>query len=455
MAKITSIYSRGIRHKLAIAICLMSVIPLLICLNYIFPSFFTSFISKANLACVILITFFIIALGILVIKQIVDPVVELSRDAQLIASGDLKRRIEIKSDDEIGQLASSLNQLTAKIKESMDELKGYGSKTAEINFEIQKRIVVMSGLLQISGLISQAAPLEEILHLCVEKLKGFADSSLGFFLSPSEDGQWALKAQNGLEPEAACGISLSGHNECIEHIFKKHTASILDARNPQGPCQKFASSLRIKNFLCLPVFAHQKPVGILGVGNNIEDFAYARDDCELLDIFAKQAAIAIENDLLLRAVERLEIRDALTGLYNEQYIINRLDEEIKRAIIYQRPCSFILASLRNFAAYQKAYGQIASEGLLKKVASCLGGAFQGVERVGRFSDYEFAVIVPEKNKRQAEKIAEDLKLKVEGLFEDEPQIDKKIILFTAVAENPLDGVSPQELISCARVRLVL
>lgn len=452
MAKITSLYSRGIKHKLTIAICLMSVIPILICLNYIFPSLFISFISKTNLAFVILIMLFIIALGIGVIKQIIDPVVDLSKDAQLIASGDLKRRIEIKSDDEVGQLGSALNQLTAKIKESMDELKGYGSKTAQINFEIQKRIVVMSGLLQISGLISQAAKLEEILHLCVEKLKGFADSSLGF-LFLLEDGQFVLKAQNGLSNDSSHRISFSEHSECIEHIFKKHTISILDAKNPHGPCQTLASSLRIKNFLCLPIFSHQKPIGILGVGNCIEDFAYARDDCELLDIFAKQVAIALENDLLLQRVEKLEIRDTLTGLYNEQYITSRLDEEIKRAIIYQRPCGFILVAISNFNAYQKAYGQIASEAVLKKVASCLSNAFSGVERVGRFSDYEFAIIAPEKNKRQAEKVAEDLKVIVGGLFKDESASNKKLSLFTAVAENPLDGVSSHELIAYAKARL--
>lgn len=450
---IASLNSRGIKYKLVIAVCLMSVIPILICLNYMFPSMLISFISKSNLGFIILITLFIIILGIGVIRQIIDPVASLSRDAKLIAAGDIQRRIEIKSDDEVGQLGSALNQLTLKIKESMDELKGYGSKTAQINLEIQKRIVAMSGLLQISELITKNAKLDEIAHLCVEKLKGFADSSLGFLFF-LEGGQLALKVQNGLSIESAQTISFSEHNECVEHIFKKRTVSTFDAKNPYPSCQKLAAALGIKNFLCLPIFSvHQKPLGVVGIANNIENFAYSRDDSELLDIFAKQLTIAIENDLLLRKVEELEIRDTLTGLYNEHYVRNRLDEEIQRAIIYQRPCGFILAQISNFHTYQNTYGQIACETVLKKIASCVNNAFSGVERVGRFGDYELAIILPEKNKRQAEKIAEDLQKKVEELFKDESEPDKKLGIRTAIAENPLDGVSAQELISSARAHL--
>lgn len=270
MAKTASLSSRSIRRRLFIALCLMSVIPILVFLNYIFPSVFVSFVSRPNLSLVILVITVIVALGFVVIKQIVDPVVRLSKDAKLIAEGDVERRIEIESEDEIGQLGAALNQLRVKI------------------------------------------------------------------------------------------------------------------------------------------------------------------------------------DILIRQIEKLEIEDILTGLYNEHYIRNRLDEEIKRAVMYQRPCGFILAKLNNFSAYQNKYGQIVCETALKKVASCLSSALTDVERIARFADYEFAIVLPEKNKRSCEKIAGELKDKVECLFKDEPQADKRLSITAAVAENPLDGISAQELIAFAQ-----
>jgi diguanylate cyclase (GGDEF)-like protein len=112
-------------------------------------------------------------------------------------------------------------------------------------------------------------------------------------------------------------------------------------------------------------------------------------------------------------------------------------------------------AISNFSSYQKAYGQLASEAVLKKVSSCLVNSFQGVERAGRFGDYEFAVIAPEINKRQAENLAENLQIRVGQLLKEESKTDMSLSLSAAVAENPLDGISSAELIACARARLSL
>lgn len=449
MAKIAALSSRSIRYRLFIAVCLMSVIPILVFLNYIFPSVFVSFVSRPNLSLVILVITVIVALGFVVIKQIVDPVVRLSKDAKLIAEGDVERRIEIESEDEIGQLGAALNKMTVRIKENMDELKNYGSRTTEINLQIQKRIVAMSGLLQISGLISSGAKLDDVLNLSTEKIQGLADSLCGFILF-LEGGRFTLRACDGLDMQMQKNLNFSSASECIAHIFKKHTLTAIYAKNPATFFQEFSSAFNMKNLLCVPILSRGKPIAILGIGNNASDFSYSSDDSELLEIFGKQVTIAIENDILLRRVEKLEIKDMLTGLYNEQYIRDRLDEEIKRAIMYQRPCGFILAKLNNFSAYQNKYGQIICETALKKVASCLSSALTDVERIARFADYEFDIVLPEKNKRSCEKIAGELKDKVEYLFKDEPDLDKRLSITAAVAENPLDGISAQELIAFAQ-----
>ena len=88
--------------------------------------------------------------------------------------------------------------------------------------------------------------------------------------------------------------------------------------------------------------------GILAVGNKIEDFIFKEDEQELLKVFAKQAAIAVENDLLITRARDLAVKDDLTGLYNQKYIHTRLDEEIKRACMYQRPCGYLLIDMDNF-----------------------------------------------------------------------------------------------------------
>ena len=103
--------------------------------------------------------------------------------------------------------------------------------------------------------------------------------------------------------------------------------------------RSFKELYQVRNAAIIPILTRGTLEGVIILGNNTEGFEYKPDDIELLHVFAKQTAIAIENDRLLKKTEELEVRDNLTQLYNNKYIRERLEEEIKRAVIYQRPCS--------------------------------------------------------------------------------------------------------------------
>ena len=51
----------------------------------------------------------------------IRPIKALSKGAEIIGKGNLDYRIEIKSRDELGQLAREFNQMTAQIKEAKAE----------------------------------------------------------------------------------------------------------------------------------------------------------------------------------------------------------------------------------------------------------------------------------------------------------------------------------------------
>ena len=170
-------------------------------------------------------------------------------------------------------------------------------------------------------------------------------------------------------------------------------------------------------------------------------------------MFVKQIAIAIENILLANQIEKLEVIDNLTGLYNYTYIHERLDEEIKRAISFQRPCAFILFAIDGFREYYDSFGYLAAENALIKLALILKENTREVDKAARFGDHEFAVILPERNKRQAIEVAESIRLKIEFIFSEEEDVLKKLTCTGAVTENPVDGITAKDLIEKAKVIL--
>jgi len=451
-----SLSSRTIKQKLVIAFQLMSILPLLVSVylvtNYIFPKFGV----KVDVVASVVISAIVALIGLLVIKEIFDRLTSVTNEAKYIAAGDIHRTLDVTQDDEVGELGKVLNKLSQRVRTNMDELKHYSEKTTEINFEIQKRVIVLSSLMQISSLISTGAKFDEILKTAIEKSRFLANSDVAFLLFWDEEkGLFFMKTVDGVnieQTEYLMGIVVEPKENIYTKALVLNKLLILDKDNllAGNLTVDFLEKFRLKNCLAMPVFLKGKVKAVLGIGNNKEGFLCNKDDIELLDIFSKQIAIAIENDAMENRIGKLEIKDALTGLYNLSFIIGRLKEEIRRAIVYQRPCAFIIFDIDNFKFYYEKFGLIGAEAAIKKVANLVKGLVTDIDRVGRTGDDEFSVILPEKNKRQAQEIAEDIRKKMELVFGEAQNKDCVLTFSAGVSENPLDGIDAEQLIKKAK-----
>ncbi|MFH1441437.1 MAG: diguanylate cyclase [Candidatus Omnitrophota bacterium] len=445
--------SQGINYKFKIAFYLMSILPLLVTL-YLVSNYILPYVGvKVDIVVSVIMSVFIAILGFYLVKEVISHIISLSTEAKLIAAGDISRKVDTEYGDEVGDLGTALNQLTGRIRQDMEELDSYSKRTNEINLEIQKRVLMLSNLLQIGSLISQGDKLDVLLKTIVEKARLLADSAVSFLLLKDQSGnRFITRMADGLNAGELLSLSIGLGEDMFKYINDTNKPLISDKSNifPENLKAGLNNKLKINNFLALRVYLKNKLIGVLGIGNNIEEFSYQKDDIELLDIFTKQVAIAIENDVLMHRVEKLEIKDALTGLYNESFIRVRLQEEIKRANVYQRPCAFIFFNIDNFSRFRQNFGELEGEHVLRKIALLISGSVSEIDRVGRFGDNEFAIVLPEKNKRQAIEITEEIRKKIEFSFSEEQDVNKRITVRGSVSENPLDGVVAEELISTAK-----
>jgi diguanylate cyclase (GGDEF)-like protein len=447
---------RKLSYKLKFSFLLTTIMPLVVYVyvvfSYIIPKDGIRFDIVIPMALCVLNAL----IGFYVIKEVFDRIASVATEAKLIAAGDVNRRLELPPSDEVSDLGEALNQVTRYIRVRMDELKGYSEKTAEINVDIQKRVFILSVLLQISTLISQGVKLEDILKIALEKSRLLADSELAYLLCREEGHEeFHMKCVEGRFSESLLKMKLEPGEAIFSKLLQTTKPLIIDGESslPGILNMDFYKRFGVKNTLAIPVFLKGRIIGILGIGNTREPFVYTKTDSELLDVFSKQIAIAIENDLLINRVKKLETKDSLTGLYNNKFIRHRLQEEIKRAIIYQRPCAFILLDIDDFHGYQNNFGSLQSESVLKRIASLIKDSVSEIDPVGRTGDNEFAIVLPEKNKRKAKDIAEEIIKKIESDFNEEADEKKRLTVSGGVSENPLDGTEAEELISKAKKSL--
>lgn len=450
MSMLTRVISnKGLRYKLLIAFSLMSIIPLLACMyvisNFLFPQIENLF----TVSSVIMVSVVIAVLGLALARGLVDPVIDMALEAKIIASGEYDRNIPVSSDDEIGNLAGSINLMTQKVKSNLDELKSYSQRMREINVDIHKKVMALSSLLQIGDTISShSIQLDSLLSLIVERSASVLDAGYGLFFAASKDGSPTFRAgiTYNLDNEKFAEVTIKkGDHSMFDKVLETRSILVADTSvKPSRELESFRAQYDAKNFIAIPIYSGKHDFGVLLIGSRVDDMRFKDDDIELLKVFAKQATIAIESDMLSKKTEQLAIKDDLTELYNKTFIMGRLEEEIKRAIFYQRPCSFIALNIDNFKKFRDTHGELAAEEALRRVAKILRDNLTPVGKAARIGGDDFAMLLPEKNKKEAAFIAEELRKKIE-MTNILRQGQASMTVSCGVSENPIDGATADEL----------
>jgi len=91
---------------------------------------------------IIIFIIFLIIIYFIFIRSILNPVRQIQDISQKIIDGDLDKKLEIKSRDEIGLLSENINQMTNKLKEEKTNIEG---KVAQRTKELEKINEVLVG----------------------------------------------------------------------------------------------------------------------------------------------------------------------------------------------------------------------------------------------------------------------------------------------------------------------
>jgi diguanylate cyclase (GGDEF)-like protein len=101
-------------------------------------------------------------------------------------------------------------------------------------------------------------------------------------------------------------------------------------------------------------------------------------------------------------------------------------------------------SLDNFKIFREERGELVAEEALRRIAKVVRDNTSPIGKAARIGGDEFAMLLPEKNKREAAYVAEELRKKIESanvLKEGKAALTASI----GVSENPIDGVTSEEI----------
>jgi diguanylate cyclase (GGDEF)-like protein/PAS domain S-box-containing protein len=192
------------------------------------------------------------------------------------------------------------------------------------------------------------------------------------------------------------------------HVIRTKQSLIVEDWLEFKEIEALGNQEEIRSLLAVPVRLGGKITGMLSA-QSYEPYAYTDEDCEILEMLAAYAGIALDNAGLFNEIQQMAMTDPLTGLHNRRQLFRLGQKEFKRSLRFKRPMAVIMLDLDNFKNVNDTFGHTLGDRILVVLAERLRKQTRDHDIVARYGGDEFILIMPETNQESAIAIAERLR----------------------------------------------
>jgi diguanylate cyclase (GGDEF)-like protein len=185
-----------------------------------------------------------------------------------------------------------------------------------------------------------------------------------------------------------------------------------DAHDDPRADQVPGTGVEREAIVCVPLIARSTSLGALSLYRRGRDRAFLPTEVELIQHFAEVAAIAFHNAKTVAELERLAGTDDLTGLANRRSFYEALQRYAATTARHRMPLSLLLLDIDNFKEVNDKHGHEHGDEALRSFASAVSARVRESDFVARIGGDEFAILLPQTNRDEAESLARDLALQL-------------------------------------------
>jgi len=275
-------------------------------------------------------------------RYISRPLLKLQESASLIAHGDLDTFVDKSSSDEIGILAQhldgmrgSIKQLFQELSESKEKLEGY-SRTLEQKVEMRTRELARSveelkALGEVSQAVSSTLDLQTVLATIVAHAAVLSGTEAGAIYEFDETTEeFKLRATHGMSEELIQAVREApiklGETVVGRAGLTREAVQVPDILDePVYPLREAVQRAGFRALLAVPLLREEKIIGALEVRRR-EPGQFQKETVDLLQNFATQSALAIQNAHLFREIEEKGRQLEIASKHKSEFLANMSHE---------------------------------------------------------------------------------------------------------------------------------
>ena len=309
-------------------------------------------------------------------------------------------------------------------------------------------------ILDITPDLHRVQPMDELLRGLLWQIEGLLGAENSFLATFSGDASELETAAVGEGFVALIARQAQGELAIRFGTGRFHSGlpveAVLEAVDPAIVRNALDTGLvqELEDASLVPLMLGKRALGVIYLDRRT---GHSRDE-ELLEVFASQAAAAIQNSLLYD----MATTDSLTGTYVRGFVIQQLQQSIKRSLRHCEPLSLLMVDLDRFKQINDQYGHQVGDRALRQVGELLREAVRETDVVGRYGGDEFIMILPGTAAAGALIVADRIMQRVRSaaLEEDGVTIPLHLSLGISTLQPPLPeagdpGMDPDSFASAA------
>jgi transcriptional regulator with GAF, ATPase, and Fis domain/pSer/pThr/pTyr-binding forkhead associated (FHA) protein len=183
-------------------------------------------------------------------------------------------------------------------------------------------------MLDINKIINSEHNLKKLLELIMDSVIEMAGAERGFLILRERESL-VIKVARNFDRESIKKPEFKVSHSVAEEVLKngKPIISADALTDPNLPAAGSVADLKLRSLLCIPFRVREQVLGCVYIDNRFETGLFTEEDLPLLQGFADQAAIAIENARLFEENQRRQ--DELKRSHEE---IERLNDQLKAKV---------------------------------------------------------------------------------------------------------------------------
>ncbi len=123
-----------------------------------------------------------------------------------------------------------------------------------------------------------------------------------------------------------------------------------------------------------------------------------------------------ERDSLLAQLESVSLADDETGMPNQRALSQSLESQVSRSRRYKNPLTILIMQIDNLDEFIKTHDTDTAKPLLIAIRNMLNDQFRWADTIGRMTDDEFLLILPETHLEATEQMIELLHKRLDDLY---------------------------------------